>query len=202
MNFKNLYQNTLIPEIPTIINNNFVVVQNYLDLIYNSSMGAIIVPVNTSGKIQGAQGQFSTIVVDNLVVKNQYTNLYGNSNSADSDYVNCYISSDSSYRDASIGMWEDIRFKYIDVQTTYYKIRNDVSYGFNSQTVGQIIQFLFDASAETRFNIKLDPSTEIYISAADSSMAWMKLICYKIDPSKGSFWINREWGGNFIKKNI
>ena len=89
-NFTNLFQTTLIPNLPDIINSNFQGVYNYLNVFYNASTGVIVAPINTTGKITGATAQFTTGVFDNLTVRNQFTNLYSNVTNIDGDYIRTY----------------------------------------------------------------------------------------------------------------
>lgn len=203
--------NTMWPQVPTIVNNNFKSVERSLNVIYNETSGVIIVPITTTGRIKGATGEFVTCVVDNLIVKKQYTNMLSNVTTVDSDYYNTYIGSDASYRtdsstawDSSLSnVWESKVFKYIDVVSPYYKIRNDVSIAFNTENLGQVVEVLFDVAVpNTNFNIRLDGSTKgnkIVVSAVDSSKCWMQLICVADDPSLGNTWAVKQYGGTYTK---
>jgi len=203
INFTPLYINTPIPFSPRIINDNFQAVQNYLNLFYDSSNGIIVVPVQTSGRVKASKGEFTTVVVDNLTVRTQYTNLYNNITTIDSDYYNTYIGDAFSYRVANPSTFENTKFKYIYVAKPYYKITNDVSIAFLVPTFGQQIQVLFDVSTAGRsFSILMDPSVNgtfktLSISANDSSMAWLTLISVDYDASWGTTWAMKQWNGNF-----
>jgi hypothetical protein len=71
MNYTNTYLNTFIPELPKLLNDNFKNVANTFDIIYDSSAGVLLKPVNTTGLIKGTTGRFITLEVDNLIVKTQ-----------------------------------------------------------------------------------------------------------------------------------
>jgi len=91
MNWDQIYLDTFIPELPRHWNNNFASVKRYLEFFYDGSLGIIIKPVNTTGRVKAARGEFVTAVVDNLIVKNQFTNLYDNTTSVYVDFYNTYI---------------------------------------------------------------------------------------------------------------
>lgn len=207
--------NTFIPESPQIITNNFASFKRYLDIIYNETTGVVVVPINTTGRVKAATGEFTNIIVDNLTVKKQYTNLLSNNTTADLDYYNTYWGLDASYRtNSSTGwdsltsnVWDSSCFRYIDVISPYYKICNDASYAFNTETLGQVVEVLFDVSttlSTSPFNIRLDGSTygnKISITAVDASKAWIQLICINDDLSTGNVWIVKQYAGTYAKTN-
>jgi hypothetical protein len=210
MNWTLLNLNTFIPEMPQIIDNNFASFKRYLDVIYNESTGVVVVPINTTGRVKAATGEFVNVIVDNLTVKKQYANLLSNNTTADADYYNTYWGPDASYRINSSTAWDSLTsnvwdsscFRYVDVISPYYKICNDASYAFNTETLGQVIELLFDVSTTTNFNIRLDGSThgnKVTITAADASNAWMQLICIDDDPSSGNTWIVKQYSGSITK---
>ena len=198
--YKNLNLNTFIPEIPRIFNNNNKSLKRFLEIIYNPTQGVIVVPVNTPGRIKGSTGEFVTVITDNLVVKKQWTNLYENVNTIDTDYYYSYVNERDPVRDAST--WENSSFKYIDVNKTYYKIKNDVSTAFMTPDLGKEIHILFDTSTLNSFSYKilLDPSYNGSVKAANvsysaASLTWAKLISVEYDPSWGTTWAIKEYGG-------
>lgn len=202
MNYSTIYLNTLIPELPLILNNNNAAMQRYLDVFYDETQGVIIAPVYTSGRVKGATGEFVTTITDNLIVKNQWTNLYENTTTIDQDFYNTYIGNDVSTRDAST--FENSDFVYVDVNSPYYKIANDVSTAFISNQLGQEFQILFDISTAFlgNFNILLDPSKNgtyetLKVSLADASAAWIKLIAIEYDASWGTTWTIKQYGGSY-----
>ena len=69
MKLSDVYLSTVIPLIPSILNKNNAEIQRNFDLIYDSSLGVIIVPVNTAGKIKGSTGEFSTVITNNLITR-------------------------------------------------------------------------------------------------------------------------------------
>jgi len=203
MNWTPLYLNTFIPQLPNLINSNFQNFQNYLDVFYDGSNGIIVVPIATSGKVKGSRGEFVTAVVDNLIVRNQFTNLNQNNTTADADYYNAYVQGATDIRVANPSTFENQHFKYIDVNKPYYKITNDSSIAFLSNILGQQFQLLFDVSTAGRpFNILMDPSingtyTKMKITASDSSAAWFVLIAVDYDVSWGTTWAIKQFSGNF-----
>ena len=178
MDLRNIYLSTLIAEWPRIYNYNNQVIKNYLDVIYDEASGIVVVPVNTSGKIKGATGEFVTLIADNLIVRNQYTNLYNNITTADYQYYTTYIGADASYRDASITSGENNSFKYIDVNMPYYKINNTVDYAFKTSTLSQVVEVIFDVSTADAFIIRLNSTQSLSITAANAAInKGIQLIC-------------------------
>lgn len=202
-NWTQLYLNTPIPQVPKILNDNFQFFQHYLDIFYDGSLGIIVVPIETTGRIKGARGEFVTAVVDNLVVRNQWTNLYENYTTVDAEYYNTYSGEATATRVADPSSFENQNFNYIDVNQPYYKITNDVSVAFLTDTLGQQIQILFDVSTVgSPFNILLDPSEggsykTLNITAADSSASWFVLIAVEYDASWGTSWAIKQYGGTY-----
>jgi hypothetical protein len=202
MDWTSLNLNTFVPEMPQIINNNFSSFKRYLDIIYNETTGVVVVPVNTTGRVKAATGEFVNAIVDNLTVKKQYVNMYSNVTTVDLDYYNTYIGGDVSTRDAST--WENSDYEYVDVVSPYYKILNDTSYAFTCSTLGQEFQIIFDVSSGTSsspFNILLDPSyygttQTIQIEPSVASYTWLKLIAVDYDASFGTVWKIKQMGGN------
>jgi len=184
MDLKNINLNTLLSEFPIIYNSNNVELKRYLDIIYDETNGVIVVPVNTSGRIKGSTGEFVNVITDNLIVKKQYTNWYENYTIIDVDYYNCYSNDVTTYRDASIEEWEDPNYKYVDVTSSYYKIRNDASIAFKTKNLGQTINILFDASGNSPFTIRLNDEENLIIQAGEALLTSnLSLICINVDVS-------------------
>jgi len=211
MNFNKVYLSTLVTQLPKILNDNNAILNRQVGLIYNASTNQISVGLNTTGRVKGSTGEFVTGIFDNLVVKKQFTNLLSNNTTADADYYNTYIGIDASYyTDSSTGwdsstsnVWDSSCFSYIDVISPYYKIKNDVSIAFNTETLGQVVEILFDVSTGSNFNIRLDGSTsgnKLVVTAADASAAWIQLICVDDDPSLGNTWIVKQYGGTYTQE--
>ena len=169
MNWDQFYLNTFIPQVPQMLNNNFTAFKRYIDVFYDENRGIIIKPVETTGKVKSTRGEFVTAVVDNLIVRNQFTNLYENSNTADLDFINTYNGLDSSTRIATsetstniIWPYEPSSYVWINVNKPYYKINNDASYAFNIDNIGQEFQLLFnlDVSTVSPYNILINSSEE------------------------------------------
>lgn len=208
MDLRNVYLTTLIPEFPRIYNYNNQAFKSYLDVIYNASTGVVVVPVNTTGRVKAATGEFVNMVVDNLTVKSQWTNMYENYTTVDQDYYYAYIGNDASTRDASTaGTLENSGFKYVDVLKPYYKITNDISTAFKATQLGQEIQLLFDLSSGsiTPFNVLLNPSIAgtfktLSITYNDASAAWVNLIAVNYDASWGTTWTVKQYGGTLTIK--
>jgi len=198
MNWTNIYQTTLIPQLPDILSNNFTSFKRYLDVFYQESTGIIIVPVNTTGRVKGGTGEFTTGVFDNLVVRNQFTNLYSNNTTIDLDFYNTLIGIDTSTRVADPSLGENTNFRYIDINKPYYKLLNDNSIGFRCINLGQEFQIIWDASGNSPFTVMLDPSTKLNVSVGDASTSRITLICKSIDSSNGnSSWYLKNYSGNF-----
>lgn len=200
MNYTNTYLNTFIPELPKLLNNNFKGVANAFDIIYDSSAGVLLKPVNTTGLIKGTTGRFVTLEVDNLIVKTQWTNLLDNNTTIDSQYYNTYIDDPVVPRDPCTLVYEVSVGYYIDVEQPYYKIVNSYTpYVLKTDQLGQEVHFIFDVSEATDYRIVLNPlaTSSIYITAADAALSFLKLICVGIDSSANCTWSVKEFGGNF-----
>lgn len=211
INYPNFYLDTFIPELPKLLSNAFDATQRELNLFYDSSLGTIIVPLATTGNVSGAQGTFVTGVFDNLIVKKQFTNLYENTTTIDSDYYTAYTGIDSSTRDASINgvLTENSLYKYIDLDSPYPKISNDSSIAFSIDQLGQEFQLLWDASVVSGgpFTILTDPSVgdgsveQLQITVANSATTWIKLIAIDYDPSWGMAFAIKQYAGTYTLSN-
>jgi hypothetical protein len=198
MNWTNIYQNTLIPQIPDILNSNFSSFKRYLDVFYSESNGIIIVPINTTGRVKGGTGEFTTGIFDNLIVRNQFTNLYSNNTAIDSDFYNALAGIDTSTRVADPSLGENINFRYIDINKPVYKLLNDNSIGFRCINLGQEFQIIWDVSGNSPFTIMLDPSTKLNVNSTDASLSRITLLCDGIDASSGnSSWYIKSYSGIF-----
>ena len=191
MNWTPIYQDTFIPELPKKMNSNFSSTERYINSFYDGSLGILSKPLITTGKVKGSNGEFVTVVVDNLVVKNQFTNLFENSTTADYTWYTTFIGPDASLRDSST--WEIPWAKYIDVNKAYYKVNNNSIIAPRCPQVSQIVEFLLDPSALTpgdNYSFLMNPFTEetLEITTADSSTSWLSLMCIAYDPSYGSTW--------------
>ena len=69
MDWTPLSLNTLVPQIPQIVNNNFTAFKLYMDLFYDEGLDILVKPLNTTGRVKGATGEFVNVVVDNLTEK-------------------------------------------------------------------------------------------------------------------------------------
>lgn len=209
MIWTNLYLNTPIPQIPKILNTNFASFKLYIDSFYDGSLGTLIVPIETGGKIKGGRGEFVTAVVDNLIVKRQFTNLYENNTTADLDWVNAYNDVSTGTRastDVSVNkIWpyEPSTYKWIDIESPYYKLTNDVSYGFQNDNISQQFRIILDTSVATTspYHFLLESSlggeSKLEITASDASATWITLICVNYDVSLGPKWVIKEYGGTY-----
>jgi hypothetical protein len=216
MNFKNLYLTTTLPEIPKIINDNNAEIQRYLDVIYDESQGVIIVPINTPGKVKAATAEFVTAVIDNLIVKKQYTNLYENITTANYDYWSTYTNIAAYRRDActygiDTSVWdrpfEPVGYKVIDVQKPYYKITPNTVIGdhtiLKTDLKSQVVTLILDPSGETTgtYSILMDPSNMVHLDilidaslSSDQQTKWVSLFCLDYDASLGPTWEIYEFG--------
>jgi hypothetical protein len=196
MNWNQIYLDTFIPELPKLWNSSFASMQRYLDVLYDGSNGILIKPINTTGKVKASQGEFATVVVDNLVVRNQFTNLFDNITTADFSWYTAFIGPDSSVRDAST--WENPGYKYIDINKPYYKVNNLYPLALKCTQVSQVVEILFDpcTASINDFKIQTNPYTNDFfdLTTADSSAVWISFICVKFDPSYGSSWQKYHFG--------
>lgn len=214
MDWSQIYLDTFIPELPKYWNGNFESVKRYLDVFFDENREILIKPLETTGRVKGARGEFVTVVVDNLIVKSQFTNLYQNSTTADLDFVNSYNGADVTTRvstspvaitDVSIWPFEPSTYSWVDVQTPYIKIGNDASYGFQNNNIGQEFQIIFDLNMDTTdsYNILLQsastgPVKTLKVDYNDaSSGTWIKLINIAYDVSYGPIWIVKQAGGTY-----
>lgn len=225
MDWSQIYQETYIPELPKYWNANFASFKRYLDIFYDENRGIIIKPLETAGRVKGAQGEFVTVQVDNLIVRSQFTNLLENITTADSDFVNAYNGDEISTRlatsdpsslarwrpsdgsilvDPSTVLWplEPSSYSWVDVQTPYIKIGNDASYGFQNDNLGQEFRVLFsDPSGGAPYTLLMESSlggsVNLTVQAADASGTWIKLITTTYDASKGPVWTVKEFGGTY-----
>ena len=204
MNFNIFYGDTFIPELPKMLNKNFSTVQKGMDVFYDASLGVLLKPLTTTGKVQAANGQFVTVVVDNLVVKNQFTNLYDNNTTADYNFYKTYISDAEITRsaiDPSLSLWpyENPAYKFIDVNKPYYKIRNDSSILYlQNDNLSQIVGIILDpslVSPTNKFRIALDPSgTLITADPSAINTFYMEFVCTAYDVSYGPTWTQYKYG--------
>ena len=208
MNFDIFYGDTFIPEMPKMLNKNFSTIQKGMDVFYDASQGILLKPLITTGKVQGANGQFVTVVVDNLIVKNQFTNLYDNNTTADYNFYKTYIEVPFIPRDACTAAtnWplEPSTFKYIDVNKPYYKITNENPIFLQNNNLSQIVGIIFPyidpcVYGTQPFRIMMDPNLETTFQL-DSSMAdastyfYMEFICTAYDASYGPSWSQYKYG--------
>lgn len=207
-NWKPFFLDTFFAEAPKLLNDNFTATETFINVFYDASRGVIIAPIATTGNIRGSQVEGVTGIFDTLIVKQQFTNLYENTTTIDTDYYRTYIGSDVSTRDSSI--WENQDFRYVDLQTPYVKLNNnDASYGFKITQLGQEFQILFDSSvAGIPFTVLMDPSTDaggiqvLNVDSADSSAAWIKLLAIEYDASWGTTWTVKQHGGSYSLTEI
>ena len=211
MDWSQIYLDTFIPELPKYWNGNFQSFKRYLDVFFDENREIIIKPLETTGRVKGARGEFVTCVVDNLVVRNQFTNLYQNTTTADLDFVTFYLGADVSTRvstwDPSVAVWpqEPSAYSWVDVNAPYIKIGNDASYGFQNNNIGQEFQIIFDLDMATTdpYTVLLQststgPVKTLTVDYADaSSGAWIKLINIAFDASWGPTWVVKQSGGTY-----
>lgn len=203
MNWDKIFLDTFIGQLPTKWNKSFDATKRYIDIFYDGSTGRLRVPLETSGRVKGARGEFVTLQVDNLVVRSQFTNLFENSTTADLDFVNVYNGQDASLRVADASEWEYTDASYIDVISPYYKVTNDASLAFQTDTLGLEFQPILDPSVATTapYTFVLDTSTGsgvkiLTIPYASREVTYVKLICNEVDPSYGASWALKEFGGD------
>jgi hypothetical protein len=205
MNLTQLYLDTFIPEYPKIINGNFASVSRY-----DGSLGILTKPLTTTGRIKGAKGEFVTVVVDNLIVKNQFTNLFDNNTTADYNFYKLYIDPAVAPRDpcTAVTFWphEYDNISYVDVNKPYYKIQNSLDpYVFVNSNLSQVIGIFLDpslVSPTNQFKVIINPITGANFvanpsDAGDPSMGtgfYVEFIATTYDPSYGTTWAQYKHG--------
>jgi len=208
MDWTLLSLNTLVPQIPKIVNDNFTAFKTYMDVFYDESGEILIQPLTTTGKVKGGTGEFVNVVVDNLTVKNQYTNLYDNNTTADYNYYKMYTSVAAVPRDPctfgiDTSVWtfpyEPSTYKVIDVNKPYYKINNNNPIFLANDNLSQVVGIFFtDASGLADYEIVLDPcvGTIYTVDASDSGRAYMEFVAIEYDASWGSTWAQYKYGAD------
>ena len=193
MNWTEIKLSTLIPKLPEIINNNFKAFQNYINVFYDESGKVLIKPLTTTGLVKASKGEFVTAVVDNLVVKKQFTNLLENVTTADLDYYTMLSGDAFVPRDpcTASGHWpyEPSTYKIVDVEKPYYKLANDASVWLMSDNLSQVTGVYFDPSTTSsdKYVVILDPCTGDSFST-DASGTYREFILVNYDPSWGPSW--------------
>jgi len=202
MDLRKVYLSTLLTELPTIINYNNDEFKRYIDLFYSESLGILTVPLTTTGRVKGATGEFVNVIVDNLTVKNQFTNLYDNNTTADYNWYRMIVDPVFVPRDpctaSTFWPYEPSEgFKFIDVNKPYYRVTNEFPIILNNNNLSQVVGIFFDASTVGTLPLSIlldpDPCSGTYLSSytVDPSYAgeaYIELIATKYDPSWGSTW--------------
>lgn len=205
MNWEQITLDTFIPEYPKIFNNTIASVQRYFDVFYDGSSGVLVKPLTTTGRVKGARGEFVTAVVDNLVVKNQFTNLYDNNTTADYNWYKMYTDPAPIPRDpctaSNYWPYENYSgFKVIDVNKPYYKITNANPILLGNINLSQVVGIFFDSSLVTSndFEILLDPclGTTYVVDASDAGRAYVELVATGYDPSWGTTWSQYKYAAD------
>jgi hypothetical protein len=207
MDWTPLSLNTLITQIPKLVNDNFTAFKLYMDVFYDETGEIFIKPVTTTGRVKGATGEFVNVIVDNLTVKNQWTNRFENATTADYDYWQAYTEVAVVPRDPCIygidtSLWnfpyEPSGYKIIDVNKPYYKITNDYPLFLGNENVSQVVGIIFDASVieGDNFQILIDPcaGTTYDIDASEGGEAYIEFIATSFDASWGSTWEQYRYG--------
>jgi len=205
MNWEQMTLDTFIPEYPKIFNNTVASIQRYFDVFYDGSTGVLIKPLTTTGRVKGARGEFVTAVVDNLIVKNQFTNLYDNNTTADYNWYKMYTDPAPTPRDpctaANYWPYENyVDTKVIDVNKPYYKIKNDYKILLGNINLSQVVGIFFDSSlaGSDDFEIILDPclGTTYVVDASDAGRAYVELVATGYDPSWGTTWSQYKYAAD------
>lgn len=201
MDWTKLYQNTLLSQFPKIINDNFQSFKDYMDVFYDETGRVIIKPVNTTGRVKATTGEFINVLVDNLTVKKEFTNMYENITTSDLDFVTVYNGPDTSTRiatDVSLWPYENPYYRWYDATKPYYKLSNANPVAFQNDELGKIVRLIFDPSASgvSNFQILLDQDTNAMfeVNIQDSSALYLELITVKYDVSWGPTWVPYKFG--------
>lgn len=208
MDWTRFYLDTFIPELPQTLNSNFEAFQRYMDVFFDEDRGILIKPLETTGRVKGARGEFVTAVVDNLIVKNQFTNLYENNTTADYDYYTMFnepavVPRDPCTFEIDTSVWtfpyEPSTYKVIDVNKAYYKVDNEDPIFLANDNLSQVVGVFFsDASGADEFSILLDPclGTTFTVDASDSGTAYMEFVGVSYDASWGMTWSQYKYGAD------
>jgi len=197
MDWTKTYITTIVPQVPKIMNDNFQAVENYINVFYDGSSGVLLKPVNTTGRIKGTTGEFVNVVVDNLTVKNQYTNLYDNITTADYQYYDMVVNDNTILRDpctdATYWPYENYSgYKVIDVNQPYYKITNEFPLFLKNENLSQVVGLHLDSSlvGSDYFTILMDPcaGTTYSVEYSQAGKAYIELIAIDYDASWGTTW--------------
>ena len=201
----NLY--TSIPKLPQILNANFLSFERYIDVFYDGSLGILTVPIETTGRVKGARGEFVTAVVDNLIVKKQFTNLYDNNTTADYNFYRMYVDPVTIGRDpCTYGIdtsswkfpYEPDGYKVIDVQKPYYKINNEYPIFLGNDNLSQVVGIYFDSSliGTSPLEVLLDPclGLKYVVDPSGAGGAYEEFIAIAYDPSWGTTWTQYKYG--------
>lgn len=205
---------TYIPELPKLLQQKFDAIQSYLDVFYDGSTGLVVAPITTTGNVTGSKATYVTGVFDNLIVRNQFTNLYENTTSIDADYYNIYTDASGATvyvkRDASIlgTLIENGDFSYVDLNQPYFRMTNDSSLAFQTDTLGQEFQLIWDPSTlyigdNSPFVILLDPCVgdgtvqTLSVAKSDAATTWVKLIGVDYDSSWGMKYVVKQHAGTY-----
>jgi len=209
INFKKIYTDTFKPELPKLINGNFSIFSDYLNVFYDpcvGNLGTIDSSINTNKTVKATTGDFSDSSI--LGVFQNKQNFRTKLNTYIKGIFNLDASLPSQFADTvnstlnySVG---NTTSKTIDILKPQYKLVNDTSlYILNAQHTGQIVQLLFDTSSNTlggNFSVELESANNniktINISGNDSSVACLNLICTS-DTSTSSTWDFFKGNGNF-----
>jgi len=202
MNLTKLSINTAIPQYPSIVNNNNDAIQRNFNLIYDENAGIVIVPVSTTGRVKGSTGEFVTAVVDNLVVKNQFTNMYDNNTTADYNWYKMITDPVTVPRDpCTASTWWPYEnfpgYKVIDVNKPYYRVTNEYPIVLANNNLSQVVG-IFCASTlvgSDPFTFLMDPDpcsltymTTYTVDPSYAGIAYIEFIATKYDASWGSTW--------------
>jgi hypothetical protein len=195
MDWTPLSLKTFVPQIPKVVNDNFKEVENFINSFYDEKKKVIIQPINTKGRIKGASGEFVSIEVDNLTVKNQFTNLLDNNTTADYDYYKMIIDQPTILRDpcTAANYWpvELNNYKVIDVNKPYYKITNAEPIQLHNENLSQVVGLYLDSSlvGADNFTVLLNAElgTQFVVDPSDAGQ-YVELIATSFDPSWGYSW--------------
>jgi hypothetical protein len=197
---------TPVPQLPKILNTNFLSFERYIDVFFDGSLGILTVPLETTGRIKGTRGEFVTAVVDNLIVKRQFTNLYDNNTTADYNFYRMYVDPVTIGRDpCTYGIdtsswkfpYEPAGYKVIDVMKPYYKVSNANPIFLANDNLSQVVGIYFDSSliGINQLEVLLDPCNNIsyIVDASGAGAAYEEFIAIAYDPSWGTTWTQYKY---------
>ena len=97
--------------------------------------------------------------------------------------------------------FEPSAYIWVDIESPYYKLTNDVSYGFQNDNASQQFQIILDTSVTTTgpYHFLLESSlggeSVLEVAWTDAALTNVTLICVSYDASLGPKWVVKNYNG-------